>query len=59
MNTIDIAANLDITMPLYNFIEYSDNFSGSYLEGKYLEVYDSLKEINYLQIIMQILSILL
>ena len=27
MNTSDIATNLDITMPLYNFIEYSNNFS--------------------------------
>ena len=35
---VDSANNLDIIMPMYNFIEYSDNYSDIY------EVYGSLKE---------------
>ena len=27
---IDTAAGLDITMPMYNLIEYSDNYSDTY-----------------------------
>ena len=39
---IDTAKNFDIIMPMYNLIEYCDNYSNN------PEVYDSLKEMNLL-----------
>ena len=37
---VETAENFDIIMPMYNLIEYSDNYADS------LEVYISLKEVN-------------
>ena len=37
---VETAYNLNIIMPMYNLIEYSDNYS------EYLEVYTSLKEMK-------------
>ena len=38
---VETAENLDIIMPMYTLIEYSDNYSDSHLE-----VYITLKEMN-------------
>ena len=37
---VETADNFNIIMPMYNLIEYSDNYS------EYLEVYTSLKEMK-------------
>ena len=50
---VDDANDLDIVMPMYNLIEYSDNYSDT--SG----IYDSLKEMNYLLIMVQILTMFL
>ena len=47
---VDNADNLDIAMPTYKLTEYSN---------KYSDIYGSLKEMNRLLIMMQILSIFL
>ena len=37
---VETAENLDIIIPMYNLIEYSDNYADSF------EVYISIKEMN-------------
>ena len=49
---VDNADNVDIKMPMHNLIECNDN----HLENS---VYDSLKEINHLQQILEILAMIL
>ena len=41
------AKNIDAVMPMYNFLEYSDNYS------KHLEVYGNTIGVNHFQILME------